>query len=188
MNVSGKVSGNERLHHDRFQAMNTTIDLNFWGRDEQILKLIGRARDWFRYVEAKFSRFRPDSELSYINRCAGRHCLVSEAMLEALQLAEAYKRATGGIFNPFILKALKQAGYADTFDEIKNKSGSQNRMSAPSNDMKASPDFDMDLNPGMKSVLIPPDPKSIWEGSSKAGPFSVWRAGINEWMAFTRHH
>ena len=47
-------------------------------------------RNWFSDIEARFSRFQPDSELSAINRAAGKWTPISPMMSEVLALALNY--------------------------------------------------------------------------------------------------
>jgi FAD:protein FMN transferase len=70
--------------------------------------------DW----ERALSRFRPDSELSRLNACAGRAVSVSPMLFEVTKQALAAARSTGGIFDPSLLRQLLLTGYRTTFEEI----------------------------------------------------------------------
>ncbi len=72
----------------------------------------------FAWVDARFSRFREDSELSVVNRRAGRWQRVSPPFAEVLRLALSGARATGGLFDPTILPELVAAGYDRDFAEL----------------------------------------------------------------------
>jgi thiamine biosynthesis lipoprotein len=65
------------------------------------------AEDW----ERAFSRFRPDSELSRLNRAGGESVRVSRAFLRVLEAALDGVARTGGRFDPSVLPALEAAGY-----------------------------------------------------------------------------
>ncbi len=68
----------------------------------------------FAEAEDRFSRFRPGSALSHLNR--GERVLDSD--LAALcRLAIEAHQLTGGLFNPMILPSLVAAGYDTTFSE-----------------------------------------------------------------------
>ncbi|UUZ90569.1 FAD:protein FMN transferase [Paenibacillus sp. P25] len=99
----------------RFRAMNTDVEAVLQNPAES---LAGEAEHWFAYAESTFSRFRPDSELSRLNRSGGRPCFVSRTMMEVLQLADSYRTRTMGLFEPLILPALEQAGYTDSFERL----------------------------------------------------------------------
>lgn len=62
-------------------------------------------------LEARFSRFRPDSELSRLNR--EREIEASDEMLDALELARTLHAATGGAFNPLL--SVARLGYDRDF-------------------------------------------------------------------------
>jgi thiamine biosynthesis lipoprotein len=67
--------------------------------------------------EQRFSRFRPDSELSLFNAQSGHNVKVSPEFTKLLQETKYYSKLTGGIFNPFILPSLQQAGYVGSWPE-----------------------------------------------------------------------
>lgn len=141
----------EKLHHAAFRAMNTDMDVAYLGCADP-LDLEDQIPDWFEFAEERFSRFRPQSELSYLNRSAGRICMVSETMLEVLLLAESYRKRTDGMFNPLILKALKAAGYDATFDQVRQRQVHRNISEPDSINIDAS----WELDAAMKSVRLPP--------------------------------
>lgn len=65
--------------------------------------------------ERQCSRFLPGSELSFFNRNAGTKQFISDSFREVLVTAKELSRATGGLYNPFILPALQAAGYDHSF-------------------------------------------------------------------------
>lgn len=75
-------------------------------------------REFFLRVEACFSRFLPDSELSRLNAKAGQRVRVSTLFEEVLGKALEFSARTGGLFDPTVLDALEDAGYDRTFEEI----------------------------------------------------------------------
>ncbi len=70
----------------------------------------------FSRFEAAFSRFRPDSELSQLNRAGTRRC--TPELVEVVELALAARSRTGGRFDPTVHDALLAAGYDRTFAEL----------------------------------------------------------------------
>ena len=64
--------------------------------------LLDRARAAIERLEAKWSRFRPTSELSQLNRAAGRTCIVSIETFELVNLAVQAWYLTGGRFDPTV--------------------------------------------------------------------------------------
>lgn len=103
------------LARHAFGAMGTEIEVLIVS-DREEPELFQAAESEFERLESLFSRFRPDSELSSLNR-AGRQP-VSPELLELLQLALAGREATGGRFDPTVHDAIVAAGYDRTFEEI----------------------------------------------------------------------
>ena len=97
-----------------FRAMGTTIEL---------LVEADRAEEALDTVEAEFerleqilSRFRPDSELSQLNREGSVDA--SPELAEVVELALEARERTGGRFDPTVHDALVAAGYDRTFDDV----------------------------------------------------------------------
>lgn len=74
-------------------------------------------REAGRWVEAerRLSRFNPESELCRLNGQAGRWCVVSPLLFQALAAAARGYRLTGGRFDPGVLDALERWGYDRDF-------------------------------------------------------------------------
>lgn len=77
---------------------------------------VGRLQTLFESMEARFSRFRPDSELSRLNRSAGSPFVASSVFLGVLKGALAAAEETQGLFDPLILPQLQAAGYRESFE------------------------------------------------------------------------
>lgn len=77
-------------------------------------------------IEARLSRFRPDSELMQLNRRAGEWIAVSEILFENVQAAKHAARLTGGLFNPLVLPAMLANGYDRSFEQITMPHTSEN--------------------------------------------------------------
>ena len=67
-------------------------------------------------LEGLLSRFRPDSELSALNR--DRRARVGPDLLRVTALALAARRRTGGRFDPTVGRAVRACGYDATFEEV----------------------------------------------------------------------
>lgn len=97
-----------------FPAMGSTIGLAVRtppGLAEQARRALEAEMRWFREVERRLTRFDPGSELSRLNRQAGRWCIVSPLLFSALVAARRAWEATGGLFDPAVLPALERWGY-----------------------------------------------------------------------------
>ncbi len=100
----------------RLRAMNT--DILLIARDAAETGLLADAADVFPRLEARLSRFRPDSELRALNSRPGSATPVSAELFEVLELALNMHWRTGGLFEPGILGALEVAGYDRSFEQI----------------------------------------------------------------------
>jgi FAD:protein FMN transferase len=72
----------------------------------------------FRRADERFSRFKPESELSRVNAGAGRWQRVSPEFAELTRRALDAARATDGLFDPTVLPELVAAGYDRDFNEM----------------------------------------------------------------------
>ena len=85
------------------------------GRAEPILD---RVEARMHELEKRWSRFLVDSELSQLNDHSGAPVFVSRETFELVSLAIDAWRATGGLFDPTMLDALRNVGYDKTFDAL----------------------------------------------------------------------
>jgi thiamine biosynthesis lipoprotein len=74
-------------------------------------------------VDRACSRFRRDSELSRLNRAAGRPFSVSDYFLDALRCALAAAESTNGAVDPTLGRALRLSGYDRTFSHVRKRDG-----------------------------------------------------------------
>lgn len=79
--------------------------------EEVLMSDLDQCFDLFRSFEARFSRFKADSELSRFNARHMEKQTVSEEFLTLLHKSGEYHLFTEGLFNPTILPALEQEGY-----------------------------------------------------------------------------
>ena len=88
---------------------------------------LGRAttvvREVLEDVDAAYSRFREDSELSRLNAGAGRTVRVSPLLATAIDAAQRAARLTDGAVDPTIGHAIRVAGYDDDFSRIADDRG-----------------------------------------------------------------
>ena len=88
-----------------FNALGTNCVIQFRLDDERsALEFAASALGWIGNFEAKFSRFRPDSIVSQVNRAAGGAWVAVDAEMEhMLRLADDLHRRTNGILDPTLL-------------------------------------------------------------------------------------
>jgi thiamine biosynthesis lipoprotein len=76
---------------------------------------------WVEAIEARLTRFRPESELSRLNARSGRWVSVSDTLLQAVLAARHAAWLTEGLCNPLVLPALVAAGYERSFAEMQHE-------------------------------------------------------------------
>jgi thiamine biosynthesis lipoprotein len=102
----------------RFHAMGTEIELLLDANDEG--SSFAQAEREFHRLEALLSRFRPDSELSRLNRAG--ELRVGPELLELTELALDGRESTGGRFDPTVHDALVAAGYDRSLEQLADAS------------------------------------------------------------------
>jgi len=68
--------------------------------------------------ERILSRFRPDSELARLNESAGVPFVASPILFDAVAAAMSAAVATGGLFDPTLLRDLERVGYDRSFKDL----------------------------------------------------------------------
>jgi FAD:protein FMN transferase len=121
--VQGEV---DVIHTRSFRCMTTGIELlvdatNDTAASAAVEAALAGAEAYFQSIEARFSRFRPDSELSQLNAdpADNQHVPVSDDLAELIWLAKAAAENSSGVFDPTILDALEAAGYDRSIDTIR---------------------------------------------------------------------
>lgn len=98
-------------------------------------------------IEARLSRFRPDSELMQLNRRAGEWSRASEILFENIQAAKHAALLTDGLFNPLVLPAVLSNGYDRSFEQISMPQPAEN---IPAADWRA-----IELKLATREIRIP---------------------------------
>ncbi len=138
-------------HH--FRAMGTDVGLWLWNDNEQrAWGALLAAERFFAQTEARLSRFRPDSELSRLNRAGGQPFMASRMLFELVTEALGWREKTGGIFDPCVLNALIAYGYDRSFDSL------QADATDPIGDQGAG---EHDRRPTADDIRLGPD-RQIW--------------------------
>jgi thiamine biosynthesis lipoprotein len=105
----------------RFESMGTVVQLI--AAPESDRHAVDRAfrvvKRTFAREEARFTRFRPQSELSRVNSRAGSWVHVSSPFANLMRDALRAAHETDGLFDPTVLPALMAAGYDRDFDEVR---------------------------------------------------------------------
>lgn len=83
-----------------FAAMGTVVDLRVRAHDADAF--LAGCRDLVRHLEELLSRFRAGSDVSALNRSAGRWVSVHRHTRAVLESARDFARATGGAYDPVL--------------------------------------------------------------------------------------
>lgn len=119
-------------------------------------------------VDRACSRFRPDSELTRVNVCAGVTTTVSEYFAEALQAALRAARLTGGAVDPTVGSAVIALGYDRTLPP------SRPRTPAPCRWPDRRPAGSGSRSPGVPAdCACPRAPASTWAPPPRPWPLTV---------------
>ena len=84
---------------------------------------LARAAAQVRQYETRYSRFRPDSELSRLNELPQERVPVDAELGRLLARSVEYARISGGLFDPVVLDDLVALGYDRTFEEVRATKG-----------------------------------------------------------------
>jgi thiamine biosynthesis lipoprotein len=99
--------------------MGTDVEVLAVGADDEAMAVLGaRAIDALEAREARWSRFRPSSELCRLNDAAGAPVVVSRSTFGLIARAVEAWRETEGRYDPTVLAALEAAGYDRDFDAV----------------------------------------------------------------------
>lgn len=97
-----------------FKAMGTEIELFVDADDAD--DALDRAEHEVHRLESLLSRFRPDSQLSRLNRA--KTLAVAPDVARVVALAVDARERTGGRFDPTVLSAVAAAGYDRSFEQV----------------------------------------------------------------------
>jgi thiamine biosynthesis lipoprotein len=86
--------------------------------------------EWFEAWEESLSRFRPESELSRLNRSAGKMVRVSPTLWEVFQAACEAERLSDGLVTPAVLDAMLAAGYSASFETLASEANPGGHLQA----------------------------------------------------------
>ena len=106
-----------------FRALGTTAVIATADREREGVACAAVERE-LDAIDRACSRFRPDSELGRVNHARGERVAVGPVLLEALRVAVAAARSSGGLVDPTVGRSLRTAGYDATFRVVAARDGS----------------------------------------------------------------
>jgi thiamine biosynthesis lipoprotein len=107
-----------------FRSMGTDVSLIAPDPVDGFDRAAGQVEVVFAAIDERFSRFRPDSELSGVNANAGRWTPISATFAQLLSMALSGAERTAGLFDPTVLPALIAAGYDRDFEVVRARRAS----------------------------------------------------------------
>jgi len=102
-----------------FRAMNTDILLAAEGTPDGLADGFEKTRQLVASSEARFSRFLETSELSALNRGAGKWFQASPELFTVVSLSQQFYHRTRGLFDPSVLPDLRRVGYDRSMDLLR---------------------------------------------------------------------
>jgi FAD:protein FMN transferase len=138
----------------RFRAMNTDILLAAEGQADRLAAGFEGARQFVLNSESRFTRFSASSELSELNRSAGKPFRASADLFTVVALARRYFHLTRGLFDPSILPDLKQAGYDRSMDVLRTQGAAPLFESLLSGQRSSFSEIELDESD--RTILLPP--------------------------------
>lgn len=150
----------------RFRAMGSDGRILVVGGPADVVDVaVERIQD----LERRWSRFRPDSEVSRANARAGRWTTVSPETVALVERAELARRATRGSFDPTLLPDVIAAGYDRTFDQVDTAAGPRTHPTGRSRPRRPATDpVALAVDRSASAVLVPEgggfDPGGIGKG------------------------
>lgn len=137
----------QTLTEIRFHAMGTDVQVAIVGGDANLLCA---GADRIRELEARWSRFLDTSEISALNRHAGRPVVVSADTFELVARASTAWRATSGRFDPTVGAALAAHGYDRDFAHVTTSTSDAPSTTAPTPGAAG-----IELIPAINAITLP---------------------------------
>ncbi len=126
--------------------------------------LVSRAVDRLDDLEARWSRFRPDSEICELNAAGGVPRAVSEPTRALVVRSIEAWRITGGLVDAGVLAAVTDAGYDRSFDELDRDAAPAPRRRARWTPPPAMTDIEIDGDVVRLPAGLAVDPGGIGKG------------------------
>ena len=125
-------------------VMDTLVTIEIPGRVRKE-KRVESAFEWFRYIEARCSRFDPQSELAQLSLHIGETVTPSALLFEAVRFSIAVAQETGGAFDPTVGRTMESRGFNRNY-----QTGEALERKVPS-----------DVPATFRDVIIDPENKTI---------------------------
>ena len=105
------------IHLIEFRAMGCQINVQLEANEDGAL-ILADIPNQVAEIEARLTRFNPNSELMWLNANGGAWVQVSDILLQNICKAKYAASLTNGLYNPFVLPNLIASGYDRNFDDL----------------------------------------------------------------------
>src|SRR5215469_6622464 len=126
-------------------------------------------------IDLACSRFRPDSELSALNRSNGRRVAVSATLARALLVALWAAETTDGDVDPTCGRSLVALGYDKDYSELAADTSALAEPPAPATGWRY-----VDFNPATRTIRVPPGVLLDLGATAGQAPGGGWRIGVDD--------
>lgn len=166
----------------QFYAMGSHMTAWLELRDQALAqRTLEQVEALFQAAEARFTRFRPTSELAQVNAQAGQWTPVSNIFWHLLTRALQLSQATNGLFDPTVLNAVVAAGYDRDFAEVRQRLVSGNGHTKPVAPVLRGCWQDIELDAVQHALRLPPAVKLDLGGIAKGETAQAAVAFLSQW-------
>ena len=174
---STPVSTDLAVAHICFRAMSTEVNVTVVGGSPDLLDWAHQRID---QLEARWSRFRPDSEISQLNAASGHPLTVSDDTVLAVHTACAAALLTRGRFDPTVHDSLLRLGYDDTIDVVRERFDDRSTPAGPIATLPAPGCTGIVADPASGMVIVPADVRLDLGGIGKGLAADLTAMGLIE--------
>lgn len=144
-------------------------------------RTLAQVEDLFHAAEARFTRFRPTSELAQVNAQAGQWTSVSNVFWRLLTRALHLSQATDGLFDPTVFNAVVATGYDRDFAEVRQRGTLSNGQAKPSATPLRGCWQAVELDAVQHALRLPPSVKLDLGGIAKGETAQAAVAFLSQW-------
>lgn len=166
----------------QFYAMGSHMTAWLELADQELAqRTLAQVEALFQAAEARFTRFRPTSELAQVNAQAGQWTPVSNVFWRLLTQALHLSRVTGGLFDPTVLNAVVATGYDRDFAEVRQRLAPSHGQGQPMATTLRGCWQAVELDAAQHALRLPPGVKLDLGGIAKGETAQAAVAFLSQW-------
>jgi len=124
------------------------------GEESAARVAIAAGMEWMCEVDRRLTRFSEDSDLSHLNRAAGRWQQVSPILFTVVRAALSASQASHGLFDPTLLPELERLGYDRDFSLLSRRAA-PGEGPASAQAVRSGRCQEIDLDARKQRILLP---------------------------------